>query len=270
MSNLWSKSSYIAALPYVVGQYITEYDMSKANISVLLYKGVIDKKLYDELYNSDKFYREKYIGMMQRNNPKISEIKSEGIAEFRKKFIEANELTDDRILSIKSDAIFVLGEKCNYTKFDDIVNFRVANKYNAFMKIGNLELYYGIDSFTENENFDVKGIKDEKLEWHRDGMATFICDVFYRLLTRGSQDALKYSQEFLSCLLRRTLPASFYRDFNAESMYSFISMNSRFTLPNIADNMIQYVDISTNVNFTRGILGILSDIYLSEQNRSRK
>ena len=70
MSNLWSKSSYIAALPYVVGQYITEYDMSKANISVLLYKGVIDKKLYDELYNSDKFYREKYIGMMQRNNPK--------------------------------------------------------------------------------------------------------------------------------------------------------------------------------------------------------
>ena len=270
MSNLWSKSSYIAALPYVVGQYITEYDMSKANISVLLYKGVIDKKLYDELYNSDKFYREKYIGMMERNNPKISEIKADYIAKYRKAFIESNGISDNEILAIKNDAIFVLGEKCNYTKFDEIVNFRVANKYNAFMKIGNLELYYGIDSFTENENFDVKGIKDEKLEWHRDGMAAFVCDVFYRLLTRGSQDALKYSQEFLSCLLRRTLPASFYRDFNAESMYSFISMNSRFTLPNIADNMIQYVDISTNVNFTRGILGILSDIYLSEQNRSRK
>ena len=270
MSNLWSKSSYIAALPYVVGQYITEYDMAKANISVLLYKGVIDEKLYNELYNSDKFYREKYIGMMQKYNPKISEIKSEGIAEFRKKFIEANELTDDRILSIKSDAIFVLGEKCKHTQFDSIVNFRVANKYNTFMKIGNLELYYGIDLFTGNENFDVKGIRDDKLELHRGGMAAFTCDAFYRLLTRGSQDALRYSQEFLCSFLGRTLPVSFYRDFNAESMYSFVSMNSRFTLPSISDDMIPYVDISTNVNFIRGILGILSDIYLSEQNRSRK
>ena len=267
-TELWQMANWLQPVPYIVGQYITEYDMSKANISVLYQAGVINKDLYNELYNSEKFYREKYIGMMERNNPKISEIKADYIAKYRKAFIESNEISDNEILAIKNDAIFVLGQRRNITHFDEVVNFRIANVYNLYMKIGIIELYYGVDSITGEEIFDVKGINDRKLELHRNGMAYILCDTFYTLLTSGAQEAINVCEQFLYGLLNRQLGIDFYREFNADSAYRFMSGFSCFEIPNISPDMVKYVDISTNVNFIRKLLGNLSDIYLTEINKA--
>lgn len=260
--EIWERDNYIAKVPYIINQYITEYDMKRANISVLYNKGVISKALYDYLYDADRSYREKYIGQMQRYNPLLSEIKSNAIREFRGRFYEANSLSQADILSIKSDAIFVLGRQCQCTKFENI-EFRVANIYNAYMHIGNLEIYYGFDPMTGDQNIDVKGIKDDKLELHRDHMMMFLCNMFYELLTSGPQEAIKCSQEFLEVLLSKSSPdPGFYRIFDSNSGYLIRTHNSAFIVPSITPAQISFVDTSANVNFLSELLSILSDIYL--------
>lgn len=266
--ELWQMTNWLQPIPYVVDQYITEYDMAKANISVLYQVGAIDKGLYNKLFNSEKFFREKYIGMMERNNPKISEIKANAIAQYRKRFIEENNIPDNSILSIKNDALFILGPRCNITHFDEVVDFRVSNSYNLFMKLNRLEIYYGVNSFTGEEVFDVKGINDRKLELHRNGMASFLCDVFYNLLASGSQSAINICNQFLNGLLNRKIGIEYYRDFNADSSYRLISRNSVWELPCASPDMIPYLDICVNVNIVRELMGYLSDIYLTEINKA--
>lgn len=264
-SNLWSRANYLSGIPYIIGQYITEYDIAKANINILLYLGAIDRNLYDILANSNKEYREIYIGKLQRENPQLSEMKSKGIEEFRKRFIQTNQLEDKDILSIKSDAVFVLGKSCQHRRFEN-VEFKVANVYNAFMHIGNLEIYYGFDTISGDQVLDVKGINDKKLELHRDHMMLFLCDVFYRLLHRGSEEAIKLSNQFLEVLLTRSSPdPEFYRSFDMYSGFTVRTGNSTFILPSITPDEIPFVDLSANVKFMQGLLSILSDIYLKEK-----
>lgn len=265
MDEIWKRSNYISNIPYIVGQYITEYDIIKANINVLLFMGAISRELYDNLYNSDKHYREVYIGMMQRNDPRISELKSQGIEEFRKRFIQSNHLSDGDILSIKSDAIFVIGNPCQCTKFENI-EFRIANHYDAYIRIGNLEIYYGYDRMNGEETIDVKGINDGMLELHRNYMMKFLCDMFYKLLSSGAEEAIKLSQQYLEVILTKSSPdPGYYRDFNILSGYVFRSHVNSYVVSNINSIDIPLVDTSTNIRFLQDLLSILSDIYLKNK-----
>ena len=268
-SVLWQKDNYSSAVSYIAGQYITEYDISKANISVLYYMGAIDKSLYEFLYHADKQYREVFIGKMQRDNPKISETKAEGIRLFRKRFFEANGLTDGRVLAIKSDAIFVIGDRCQYTKFDN-VEFKIANVYTVFARLGRLEIYYGFDNITGNEVIDVKGIKDSKLELHREYMITHLCDVFYKLQTCSIEEAIKMNSELLDALLTRHAEVGFYREFNADSQFRMSTGYSTFYMMNMYQDEVQLVDPCVNVSVLQNVSSILSDIYLSKFGKGRR
>lgn len=264
LSNLWSKINYLAPYPCITNTYITEYDISKANINILLYYGVIDQDKYNMLYNMDKKDREVYVGKMEKYNPKITEIKANGIKHFRQQFFESNELENKDILAIKNDAIYVIGKDCKYTQFSNIV-FRRANVYTGYMKLGGLEVYYSYDPISGNELLDIKGIKDEKLELHREYMVSHLCDVFYRLQTSSVDESIKSNSDLLERLLSRSLPKGFYREFNADSKYRFNSSFSTFVVDDIDDNYIPLLDLSTNINVLRNISGCLSTIYFSHK-----
>lgn len=261
-SNLWSKTNYLAPYPCITNKYITEYDISKANINILLYYGAIDKQLYDTLYNADKKYREIYIGKMEAANVEITKIKANGIKEFRHKFFEANNLLDKDILAIKNDAIFVIGSECRITQFDNIV-FNKSNVYTSYMKIGGLEAYYGFDPMSGDEVLDIKGIKDDKLELHRGFMVAHLCNVFYNLQTSSIENAIKINSEFLDSFLTRLLDIGYYREFNALSKFRFNTKFNSFTMDYISKDEVQYVDLSTNSNVLRNISGCLSSLYFT-------
>lgn len=266
MTSLWEKDNYTSSIPYVVNQYITEYDIVKANISVLYHEGVIDKRLHDTLWNADKHHREVFIGQMQKHNSHVSEVKAAGIKKFRRLFCEANGLEDHDILSIKNDAIFVIGKECKNTQFDNIT-FRTANQYKVYVKIGILEIYYGFDPMTGSEIIDVKGIKDNILERHKDCMIYYLCEVFHTLLVGRPEDAIKYHSEILEQFLSRSLPMGFYREFNAESGYRVCSSRSSFTMADLSEYYRDIVDICTNLNVMREIGSILSDIFMQSKRK---
>lgn len=263
LSNLWSKANYLAPYPCVTNTYITEYDISKANINILLFYKVIDQKTYDMLYNANKKYREIYVGKMERNNPEITEIKAKGIREFRHKFFEANQLENKDILAIKNDAIYVIGKDCQYTQFDNII-FKKANVYTSYMKLGTLEVYYGYDPISGNELIDVKGINDLKLELHRECMITHLCEVFYALQTSSVQEAIKINSALLDNMLNKCLDKGFYRTFDSRSVFIISTGFSVFELTNISDDDVQYVNPSVNINRLRDVSSALSTLYFSQ------
>ena len=78
-SNLWEKTSYTAPLDYIINSKIIEYDISKANINVLLYKGLISKKEYEYYYNLPKRRREISIGLLQAKDKKYVRAIIDGI-----------------------------------------------------------------------------------------------------------------------------------------------------------------------------------------------
>mgnify|MGYP003490672789 FL=1 len=99
-SNLFVKDRYISQVSYLINHNIQEWDISKANISVLLRKGAITREKYNYYYNLPKHKREVSIGCLMRDNPSISRAVSEGLMEARKNFIEANNVEDWNILYI--------------------------------------------------------------------------------------------------------------------------------------------------------------------------
>lgn len=273
MSTLWEFDNVNPRLPYSINQYIREYDISKANISVLYHEGVLKKELYDALYVADKLYREIYIGKMELRDPNISVIKAEGIKKFRKLFFEYNQLEDNDILCIKNDAIFVINKQCAYTKFDN-VEFLNKNTYTLFMQLGKLEIYYIYDPITNSENIDIKGINDMKLEYHRDHIITFLCDIFYKLQNGGIDDAAKCCSQFLENFLRRELDIGFYREFNDGCMFRCDTVVSSFYLEYADQSLLketfmnngqlQYL-LNSDVNFN--LLRDLCQIVFTIRNR---
>lgn len=268
MTSLWENINYSSSIPYVINKYITEYDIQKANISVLFHEGVIDESTYNMLYASDRDYRERYIGIMEKFDNSVYSKLSEGIIKFKRLFCEANDLNDEDILSIKNDAIYVIGKKCKYTQFDNII-FNDKTVYTLFVRLNRLEIYYDYDKIRNNEIIDVKGINDNILPLHKDFMISFLCDVFYRLQCSTVEDAIKCCSTFYEEYVGRKLDIGFYREFNADSKYRINSSNSSFYLDDILPSYLGAIDISTNLDLLRSLYSILADIYIDRRRKSK-
>ena len=169
MIILYYNINYTSGISYLDNTFIYEYDISKANINVLYSKKAIDKDTYDYLYNANRDTRQVYIGKLQKENKEIATILKEGIIEAKKWLFETNNINDYEVLSIKNDAVFIINRVLNYTQFG-LIEFKCKNKYTSFYKLNNLEAYYLFDSFSKNEELEIKGISDNVLLFHKNYM----------------------------------------------------------------------------------------------------
>ena len=48
---IWEKDRYVAPYEWLINRHLREYDLSKANINLLLEYGFISKKRYDEIFH---------------------------------------------------------------------------------------------------------------------------------------------------------------------------------------------------------------------------
>ena len=265
VSRLWEKTNYISDIPYINSNYVTEYDLSKANISSLLYVGKIDAYEYDRLYNMDKHLREIYIGNKLASKEFSYDDIRDGIKEAKRRLFESNNLTDLEILSIKNDAVFIIGTKPILTNFNDFI-FSVKNVYTFFMNTSTkIEIYYKYDPMTGMEAIDVKGINDEVFIKHSNHMVQFLASVFYMIHKSTISDTLKYFNSFYEDYINRRLDIGYYREFNPESMFRIRSRYQDFGVDFISQNMINNIDIETNLRLLRDVHFVLTDLYFKTQ-----
>lgn len=254
---LYKEKNYTINLNYLFNNYIREYDISKANISILYSKNVISDKLYWDLYNAERMKRQVYIGKLIQQNPNVQEILSDGIIEYKQKFFESNDIEDSDIISIKNDAVFVLNKVPRILNFGK-VTFVHKNTYTSFMRLNELEVYYGNSS--EQQVIDVKGIKDQDLEQYHLSFLDIII-TFLEYIQRNPQQALEYITSIIFHYLNRELPIEVYRRFRSTNDYLLLTNISGYSVYQLDDNKANKDIISIDHNFN--ILRILH-IYASQ------
>ena len=265
ISNKYRLVEYSVKLPYI-RNIITEYDLRKANISVLKYKNLISEKEYDRLLSIPKSVRERYIGMMIKRDYTIGNSIIKGIVEAKKLFFELNNIQDNEIVSIKNDAIFIAGSRPIQTNVNEIFTFVPKNVYSFYMStINNMEIFYSYNQITDSEVIEIKGIKDEILELHRFHMIVFISTIMYMIQTCTIEDTIKYFNEFYDNFINLRLPVEYYREFNSTSKYKLIG--GKFLVDYADESLKTKLDINNNVYILRDIYSILCDMYFSKNIR---
>ena len=253
---LWMKDAYTIHQTYVLTN-IYEYDMSKANISILLSLGWITPELYNELYHlSDKKVREVRIGLMLRDNPEMNQALSDGFKEYRRRLFEANGIQDDEVISIKKDAVFVT-RPLMYTKFDH-VTFSCKNHYTMFYRLSNLEVWYGEDE--TGVNLDIKGIKDELLETYDCYFLNMLISIFVPMSHGDIKEALNRLKTAVRAYKSGTVPISAYRELN--SGFAYRIRGSRYRAMMLGDEYKSSVDQSYNLMMLGFVKQTLCNLYL--------
>lgn len=213
-----TKDSYLAPVSYLVGNYIREYDISKANINILLYKGLIDKQTYDRFYVMPKKERAIRIGLMLRDNQELNMALTAGFAEMRNMFFIENDVQDYEVLAVKKDAIFLIGKQAPHTRFGN-VEFKCKNVYTSFYRLAEVEYYYYLDTINQVEKLDVKGISDNMLAYHEPYMLDFLRYIFFSIQTGQIQDVIKDIQQFSADMTSGKLDMGYYRELNNRSLF---------------------------------------------------
>lgn len=272
MSNLWSRLNYKSTAKYILNTYITEYDLSKANINALLYTGRIDETRYNELLSLPKEQREIAVGLMIQKDNSIYKSIQEGIIEAKKRLFDANDIEDYDVLSIRNDAVFIHSRKLNTTEFPPYFIFKEKGKYNMFMSICDLDVFYN-DTINPdgsvNYQLDIKGISEEKTLLHANGIGGLLCEVMYRLQREDVSFTIQWMTGILEKYLNRQLPKEFYREFNSDSDYVIRTFKMRIASKDIPDGLIPALDINRNLLVIRDIMEILTSIHISNLQRNK-
>ena len=265
-SSLYDKQNYSNGIDYYSG-YIVEYDLRKANISALLSRGIISTELYTNLLNSDKQYREVYIGNMIKQNNSIYKEIQQGIIDAKRQFIEANNIEDEEILAIRNDALFILSDRPMIQEFGNYY-FAKKNIFTFFFRFyKNNEWYYRFDQSTMSDIIEIKGMKDEKLLYHKDHFLKFLADISYNLQRSSIEETLSRCNEFYEDYLNRRLDINYYREFNNNSEFriSFQQLGKSYLTPELQQSDIENLDINFNLRILRDLIKVIDQIYFSQR-----
>lgn len=256
-SGLWINYSYRSDVKYCLSR-IYEYDIKMANVSMLRAAGYFSEKYLDKLAALPKQVRERTVGLMMRSDKSktIERIIVRGIKRARYCLFRSNQLQDHEILSIKNDAVFVIGRKLKYTKFGPI-EFVLKNTFSGYHWINDLEFYYK----KKTSEFTVKGLNDNIIAEpdHKNGMLRFLGKVMDYLLMDRTDDLRKYLIQFSNDYKSRRLSHEYYRELNGFNVYrngQIISYKDHmskhmisFDYLQVNDDMIPELNINFNYLF---------------------
>ncbi|QQO92820.1 hypothetical protein CPT_Madawaska_170 [Staphylococcus phage Madawaska] len=208
MSNLYMKTNYTSDVRYIKDTVITEYDIKSAGMNILYDSGYLNEEQYNKLRNTQKYERNVIIGKMLKNNKDMNKALMDGFKIARKIFIENNNLKDSDILSIKKDAIFVIGKKCNNLKISKHVRFAESEEYDNYINILGKEHYINL----YQNKIDVKGYQNGVKEHHTDYMFKFLIECLWEDKKKDKMDLYKKLLLFKDNMINYNLTSGYYKD----------------------------------------------------------
>ena len=256
---IYNKTNYSQDLS-LLRSCIYEYDIEKANISMLREADVLSEEDYRHLYQSDRNIRQITIGNMIKDDKSIYKTIQDGIINAKKFLFESFKILDDEVLSIRNDAIFITRELPDIIQVNDHVRFTKRNQYNLFIKALRLHFFYFYNPVTKEEVLDVKGLT--KKEEHEQFMLDFIKELLYAYQTRSIESVMILLNTFYYNYCNGGLDKGYYRNLS-DGMYSLKTDSVlSFSAEIVSDNLLEDVDISENAAFIRELYKIFSVEYL--------
>lgn len=269
VSTLWSKKFYTAPIDYITSSFIREYDISKADISIFLSKGLITQEQFNFLARIPGYNRNVQMGLLQQERPELKKILSKGIEEVRKAFFEANDIQDHEVLSIKNDAIFIINKVPEVTSFG-IVNFKNKNVYTSFYKLPrrfNKEFYYYLNQATNEEKLDIKGMGVEEQSLHTNYMTEFLLVLFNSIEIFPINDAINLLQTFYNQYINRELDIGYYRRYDQISGFDTNLqtpiLQHKYNIKHLSQEHREMIDISYNAQIIIEFYKMVASMYFS-------
>ena len=258
---LYEKTRYSAPYDYLINKEIQEYDISKANISILRQSNIINDQQYNYLYNLDKRDREVKVGLELRKNPELNKVLDQGFIQSRKLFFEANNIDDIRVLYIDKDSVTVIDQMIKVNKIAEYIDFKQKERYTSFYRLGVIDFLYYNDNEKESYRFKNANMK-RLLTDHKNYMIDFLLSVAYLAQNNSSLDLILMIRDFYNKYVNKKLNVRYYREFNQTSMYKVLSTStySYYTdsIPNIyTDN----IDIGYNAKLIRDLYKVFCNEY---------
>lgn len=223
---------------------IVEYDIKSAGFSVSKKYKLISKnkiQLLEKLPNKNRSIE---IGKLQLSDSNLRDKLPKYVIVEKVNFFRFNKIQDENVLSIKNDAVFIIGIKCKHTKFG-IIEFVEKNRYSSYHKINGIEFFYR----NREDKLDVKGINDEVVKLHEEGMVKFLKKCFKLIEYDRISDLKKYLIEFSNDYKSRKLPSIYYREFNSRNQYMFLNDDIALYIESIPKKQLKDINISFNYLF---------------------
>ena len=226
--SVWFNSN----IEYLFNVELTEFDLKDAGYNLIKEYKLLPSEEIERLSKMDKgVKRHIEIGMIQKNNPEFSKKLQEKFADMRYIFINSNNLKDDDIVSVKKDALFIIGQVKN-KKFGKL-EFRQKNVYSSYLRfpnIQNLEIYWN------NIQPDIKGMTEHAINRHRLYMYNFINEMI-KLIENNSPSVKRKMLKFISDYKYNLLDEGYYLEFNRKST----DINPIFNFKNIIVPLVQII-----------------------------
>lgn len=227
---------------------IREYDIKSAGLNILYNKGYVDKIDYDTLLKLPKLERNIIIGKWLKDNSEINAVMMNEFIRIRKIFFELNEISDDEILAIKKDAIFIVDRDLNNLTFENY-EFTCREEFTDYIYLDKKEYYY--DKYTDT--LEVKGFPKEVKEFQKEYFFKLIKDLLK--LGKNKKEIFRFLIEFKTEFLDRNLSKEYYRSI-ATNYYPFRLATLVKYMDDIPDELKDDLDISANLSYLNKIISL--------------
>ena len=271
---LYERYNYIVSDKMVSYNYLMEYDLRHANISILYGAGAIDKDLFDLLNTVPKQQREITIGMRIAEEKRESELETgkrisitenlikEGIRNVKEQFVIQNHIQDHQIVRIANDALLIKPlEPIEYTTFPygpSLLEFKIDGVYTSMVHLADIIILFNSESCA----VDVKGINNNKVSLC-EKFLTAICEIILYIEKGDLKIAKMKYIDFYKDYITLKLPIDYYRELNSGDGYK-IKYNGFLTKPKtcrplaLSDQFdVSKLDISYNLYILREIYSII-------------
>ena len=267
VSNLWQLDNYNAPITALFDVGIYEYDISKANISVLADAGVISEDQYQTLLRSEREERQISIGLLQRQDPKVTAALHDGIKEARRKLFELLDIEDSNVLHINKDAVFIIKRMAdsikmlsNCIKVGNHTVFTLRSHYNTYFRAGpSLHFYYDYDLMNNIHCYDIRGMSPASKELHSQGFINVLCDILKVQQMSGFAAAYESCRHWYELLSNPATNIDNKRRFDNASEFDlrYDSVFGTMRADYLSEDTADYVDPSYNLQILSSLANVM-------------
>lgn len=204
-------------IKFMFHQNILEYDMNAASLSLADRYHLLPQETIDMLKRMPKKDRVIKTGYIRRENKEFSVTVDKKLREVRQQFMEENDIDQDSLLSVHSDAIIFASRKEIKDNIDGI-QFKRSAQSIAYLNYNRVEIFY------DGKIISYKGIPEEMVKQHTMGMNKYLLKVF-QYVEDYDIKIFDYLSKFQKNYLQDQYPEFFY--------HPFCKMGGKFKISNL-------------------------------------
>ena len=240
--ELFKRTTYILRNICVTNQRLIEYDMKDAGLSIIREYKMLPASTIKYLSNLPSKLKHIEIGKICEKDDEFNKTFNDHFKNVRINFLLQNNLDDDKIISIKRDAIFLKSSRVRKTHFGEHIHFAIKNSYSSYVSTDTYELYYSA------KKLDIKGYSNKThILW------SYLHELLRYKEVVSSEKYYQLLTEFRSQYVNLELPVECYRGIDS-NQYVIKTKVLHIELDDITDELTENSPLYIMENYEKIIL----------------